>query len=105
MAGKDIERSKEAEGFEHEFESGLAVIPPDKIKDPGLEPHRVRMTDKSPKHAKNAERQVAALFVLSVVGSFFALWAYVAFPITEDLSTVPLITSSSTLLNWQLRLH
>ena len=88
MAGKDIERSKEAEGFEHEFESGLAVISQDKISDPGLEPHRVRMTDKSPKHAKNAERQVAVLFLLSVVGSFFALWAYVAFPITEDLSTV-----------------
>jgi ubiquinol-cytochrome c reductase iron-sulfur subunit len=80
LAGKDLERSKEAEGFEHEFESGLAVISQDKISDPGLAPHRVRMTDKSPKHAKNAERQVAFLFLLSVVGSFFALWAYVSFP-------------------------
>ena len=88
MAGKDLEKGSAAEGFEHDFESGLAVIPPDKIKDPGLEPHRVRMTDKSPKKAKNAEVQVAALFMVSVVGSFFALWAYVAFPITEDLSTV-----------------
>jgi ubiquinol-cytochrome c reductase iron-sulfur subunit len=64
LAGKDIELGKEAEGFEHEFESGLAVIPPDKIKDPGLEPHRVRMTDKDPAKAKNAERQVAALFLI-----------------------------------------
>jgi len=82
LAGKDLERGKEAEGFEHQFETGLAVISQDKISDPGLEPHRVRMTDKSPKHAKNAERQVAVLFLLSVLGSFFALWAYVAFPIT-----------------------
>jgi ubiquinol-cytochrome c reductase iron-sulfur subunit len=88
LAGKDLEKGSEAAGFEHEFESGLAVIPPDKIKDPGLEPHRVRMTDKSPAKAKNAEIQVAALFMVSVVGSFFALWAYVAFPITEDLTTV-----------------
>jgi len=89
LAGKDLEKGSEAEGFgEHDFESGLAVIPPDKIRDPGLEPHRERVTDKIPAKAKNAERQVAALFLISVLGSFFALWAYVAFPITEDLATV-----------------
>ena len=88
MAGKDLEKGSEAEGFEHDFESGLAVVPPDKITDPGLEPHRERVTDKIPAKAKNAERQVAALFLISVLGSFFALWAYVAFPITEDLATV-----------------
>jgi ubiquinol-cytochrome c reductase iron-sulfur subunit len=89
LAGKDLEKGSEAESFgEHDFESGLAVIPPDKIRDPGLEPHRERVTDKIPAKAKNAERQVAALFLISVLGSFFALWAYVAFPITEDLVTV-----------------
>ena len=88
MAGKDLDKNSEAEGFEYEFESGLAVNPPDKIKDPGLEPHRLRVTDKFPAKAKNAERQVAALFLVSVFGSFFALWAYVAFPITEELGTV-----------------
>ena len=88
MAGKDLEKGSEAEGFEHDFESGLAVVPPDKITDPGLEPHRERVTDKIPAKAKNAERKVAALFLISVLGSFFALWAYVAFHITEDLATV-----------------
>lgn len=73
---------------EHVYDSGLAVIPADAIKDPGLEPHRVRMTDKSPKHEKAAVRQVATLFLLSAIGSAFAIWAYFAFPITEDLSTV-----------------
>lgn len=73
---------------EHNYEAGLAVVAKDKIKDPGLEPHRVRMTDKSAKHEKSAVRQVAALFLISVFGSAFAIFAYFAFPITEDLGTV-----------------
>ena len=57
------------------------------IKDPGLEPHRVRMTDKSEKHARNAERQVAGLFVLSIIGAIIAVWGFFAFPIVDgDLS-------------------
>ena len=73
---------------EHDYASGLAVIAKDAVKDPGLEPHRVRMTDKSVKHEKAAARQVAALFLVSVVGSAFAIWAYFAFPLTEELGTV-----------------
>jgi ubiquinol-cytochrome c reductase iron-sulfur subunit len=83
---KDVVHSSDAE---HEYESGLAVSSADSIKDPGLEPHRVRMTDKSEKHAKNAERQVAALFLASIASSAFALYAYFAFPIVDsDLGTV-----------------
>ena len=74
--------------FEHEYNAGLAVVPADKIADPGLEPHRVRMTDKSIKHEKAANRQVAAMFLLSVVGSVGAIVAYFAFPLSEDLGTV-----------------
>ncbi|MEY4262477.1 MAG: hypothetical protein RLY88_185 [Actinomycetota bacterium] len=73
---------------EHDYSAGLAVIPADKIQDPGLEVHRVRMTDKSKKHEKAAVRQVAALFLASVVGSAFAIYAYFAFPLTNDLGTV-----------------
>lgn len=69
-------------------ETGLAVLKADAVKDPGLELHRERMTDKSPKHQKRAARQVAALFGLSMFGSAFALYAYFAFPITSDLVTV-----------------
>lgn len=73
---------------EFDYSSGLAVIPVDKIKNPGLAPERERMTDKSPKHARAAARQVAALFFVSIFGSAFAIWAYFAFPITEELYTV-----------------
>ncbi|MEY4043644.1 MAG: hypothetical protein RL529_1211, partial [Actinomycetota bacterium] len=68
--------------------TGLAVIAPDKVADPGLEPHRVRMTDKSVKHEKAAARQVAFLFLASVVGSIFSIYAYFAFPLSDDLGTV-----------------
>ncbi len=73
---------------EHRYESGLAVVAADKVKDPGIEPHRVRMTDKSPAKERVANRQVAALFIASAIGSAFAIFAYFAFPITEDLGTV-----------------
>ena len=75
-------------GAEHVYDAGLAVIPADVIKDPGMEPHRVRMTDKSQKHEKAAVRQVAALFLLSFLGSAFSIYAYFAFPITDDLGSV-----------------
>lgn len=73
---------------EHDYASGLAVVAKDAVKDPGIEPHRVRMTDKSVKHEKAAATQVATLFLVSVVGSAFAIWAYFAFPLTEELGTV-----------------
>jgi ubiquinol-cytochrome c reductase iron-sulfur subunit len=77
---------------DHEYELGLRVENNDAIADPGLEPHRVRMTDKSEKHEKAAVRQVAFLFILSMLGSAFALWAYFNFPLSEDLSSVRLNT-------------
>ena len=69
-------------------ETGLAVLRADAVQDPGLEKHRVRMTDKSPKHEKSAARQVAMLFAISMIGSAFALYAYFAFPLTSNLLTV-----------------
>lgn len=73
---------------EHEYDAGLAVSTADKIADPGIEPHRVRMTDKSIKHERRAARQVSYLFFSSIFGSAFAIFAYFAFPLTEDLGTV-----------------
>jgi ubiquinol-cytochrome c reductase iron-sulfur subunit len=46
------------------------------------------MTDKSVKHEKAAARQVAFLFLASVVGSVFSIYAYFAFPLSEDLGAV-----------------
>ena len=74
--------------FEHDYSPGSAIVIADAIADPGIESHRVRMTDKSPQHERRANRQVAAMFLLSILGSAFAIYAYFAFPITEDLGTV-----------------
>ena len=73
---------------EYDYNAGLAVISADKMPNPGIEPHRVRMTDKSPKHEKTAARQVAVFFFASIFGSAFSIWAYFAFPLSEDLTTV-----------------
>jgi ubiquinol-cytochrome c reductase iron-sulfur subunit len=80
VADKNKELATLEETPEHDYATGLAVIAADKIKDPGIEPHRVRMTDKSVKHEKAAARQVAAMFLISLLGSAFAIWAYYAFP-------------------------
>ena len=85
---KSIASAKGSQEPEHDYATGLAVIAPDKVADPGLEPHRVRMTDKSVKHEKTAARQVAFLFLASVVGSIFSIYAYFAFPLSDDLGTV-----------------
>lgn len=53
------------------------------IADPGLEPHRERMTDKSERHARNAEKQVAIMFVISIIGAIIAVWGFFAFPIVD----------------------
>jgi ubiquinol-cytochrome c reductase iron-sulfur subunit len=87
LSDKKLVKASSAE-VEHEYSGGLAVVAPDAVKNPGLEPHRLRMTDKSVKHEKAAARQVSYMFFASVVGSVFAMWAYFAFPITEDLATV-----------------
>ncbi|MEN9737309.1 MAG: hypothetical protein RJA26_542 [Actinomycetota bacterium] len=79
---------QESHEAEHEYGAGLAVVPADKIADPGLEPHRVRMTDKSKKHEKRAANQVFAWFLVSIIGSIAAIVFYFVFPINEDLSTV-----------------
>jgi ubiquinol-cytochrome c reductase iron-sulfur subunit len=67
-------------------ELGTAVVAPDLFENPGLPPHRARVTDLDPKKAKRAERTVYTLFYLSILGSVFAVFAYMYFPI-EDGST------------------
>jgi ubiquinol-cytochrome c reductase iron-sulfur subunit len=51
---------------------------PARFENPGLPAHQHRMADTDPKAAKRAERQVAALFVLSMVGTLLLLVAYFA---------------------------
>jgi ubiquinol-cytochrome c reductase iron-sulfur subunit len=73
--------------LEKVYQAGLATDIERPIKDPGIEPHRVRMTDKSEQHARTAEKQVALLFGVSFIGAIIAIWGYFAFPIVAgDLS-------------------
>ena len=48
----------------------------EQFRNPGLPPHRPRLTDVDPKRAKGAERQVILLFVLSMLGSLLFWVAY-----------------------------
>ncbi|MCU1475103.1 ubiquinol-cytochrome c reductase iron-sulfur subunit [Amnibacterium sp.] len=71
--------------------SGTAVERSDAFQNPGLPPHRPRVTDSDPKAAKHAERAIVALFYVSIVGAVFAMAAYFAFPIhADDLASVRL---------------
>lgn len=72
---------------------GTALISPDIVQNPGLPPHRKRVTDLDPKRDKRAERTVYTLFYLSIVGSLGAVLAYMFFPIeTGDLMQIRLHT-------------
>ncbi len=66
---------------------GLAVSVADPVQNPGLPPHRARITDKDPKADRAADRTVYTLFYLSVAASIWAVAAYMLFPI-EDGSLV-----------------
>lgn len=72
---------------------GTAVISPNAVANPGLPPHRQRVTDQSEKKEKQAERTVYIFFYLSIVGSIGAVLAYMFFPIeTGDLWAIRLNT-------------
>ncbi|MEO6199744.1 MAG: Rieske 2Fe-2S domain-containing protein [Cryobacterium sp.] len=64
--------------------AGTAVVARDSIENPGFPPHRPRVTDLDPKADRRAERAVYTMFYLSIVGSVFAIAAYMAFPIHAD---------------------
>ncbi|GAA1613225.1 ubiquinol-cytochrome c reductase iron-sulfur subunit [Leucobacter chromiireducens] len=61
--------------------AGTAVISSDAVQNPGLPPHRKRVTDLDPKKEKGAERTVYTLFYLSIAGSLGAVLAYMFLPI------------------------
>ncbi|WP_105565367.1 cytochrome bc1 complex Rieske iron-sulfur subunit [Microbacterium halophytorum] len=67
--------------------AGLAVNVSDAPQNPGMPPHRQRMTDKDPKAEKRAARVVYGLFYLSVAGSLWAIAAYMLFPIEDQQMT------------------
>ncbi len=76
----------EDDALEHERaswkpSSGLAVAVTDPVQNPGLPPHRARITDKDPAAMTRAVRTVYTLFYLSLAASIWAVAAYMIFPI------------------------
>jgi ubiquinol-cytochrome c reductase iron-sulfur subunit len=67
-----------------EIERASAALP-ERFANPGLPIHRHRLADIDPAAARRAERQVAALFGLSALGTLLALTAYFAFQLDHDL--------------------
>ena len=62
--------------------------------DPGLPEHKTRMADRDPKASKRAERQVATLFGISVIGTIAALVVYFVIPPDGTTAGVRLSTLS-----------
>jgi ubiquinol-cytochrome c reductase iron-sulfur subunit len=74
---------------------GREVVPharggaaPVRFENPGLEPHRERMSDVDPKAARRAERQVATLFGISALGTLLTLVAYFTIKFDTPMSFV-----------------
>ena len=71
--------------------TGTAVIPYDAFENPGFAPHRPRVTDEDPKREKRAQRTVYTLFYISILGSVWAIAAYILIPIeSNDVDAVRL---------------
>ena len=59
---------------------------PDTFSNPGLPAHHHRMADTDPKAAKRAERQVATLFGLSMLGTLLLIVSYFVVKLSPGLS-------------------
>jgi len=68
------------------------------IANPGLEPHLWRPTDVDPKAEKRAERQVAGLFLLAILGAILFLVSYVVFQVGENPDTLGNLGASNVAL-------
>lgn len=56
--------------------------------DPGIGEHRPRQADIDERAAKRAERQVVALFTISIIGTIVMIWAYFALPPGETVASM-----------------
>ena len=74
------------------YDPGTAVERSDAIQNPGLPPHRPRVTDTDPKEAKKQERRIVVRSVRhDAFDPVFSMAAYFAFPIrANDLGSVRL---------------
>lgn len=76
------------------IDPGTAVEVSDTFVNPGLPPHRERVTDEDPRKNKQAERRVYTLFYVSIIGSVIAIAAYAAVPLdSNDMGALRLSTA------------
>ncbi|CAN5378213.1 Rieske 2Fe-2S domain-containing protein [soil metagenome] len=69
--------------------AGTAVVVADEIPNPGFPPYRPRVADIDPTKERQQERRVSGLFVVSIIGTVFAIVAYIVFPIIPgDMNSV-----------------
>ncbi|MBO0900110.1 Rieske 2Fe-2S domain-containing protein [Cellulomonas sp. zg-ZUI222] len=61
---------------------------PERFPNPGFGPHRPRRSDVDPAANKRAERQVVALFAISILGTIGFIIAYFAFPLGDSPQTL-----------------
>ena len=62
--------------------TGIAVVDEsDRLENPGFPPFRPRISDVDPEKDRQNSRRVSWLFLASIVGSVFAIVAYIVFPI------------------------
>jgi ubiquinol-cytochrome c reductase iron-sulfur subunit len=80
------------------------VAPQEPIPDPGLEPHQWRPTDVDPKAEARAERQVAGLFGLAIVGSVLFVVSYIVYQVGDDPDTIGNLGASNVALGLCLAL-
>ncbi|TYC99357.1 Rieske (2Fe-2S) protein [Arthrobacter echini] len=62
----------------------------DEFDNPGLPPHRPRLADRDPRAEKRAERQVALLFAISVVGTLLFFVGYFFIPLDQTIERLRL---------------
>lgn len=84
----DIERAEEAHGQPGTTLAKPAGGVPDRFENPGLPEHRHRMGDTDPKAARRAERQVAVLLVLSMIGSIGIVVSIIAIKYNGDFDRI-----------------
>ena len=89
MANKPPASGVEASDHDEVMDPGTAVERSRAPQNPGLPEEHQRVTDLDEKEARGMERRIAGFFALSIVGSFFAAFAYSLFPIIPgDMASV-----------------
>ena len=83
MTDRDMEKDHLPENTGGAGHGAVTPAAEDPFQDPGLPAYRPRVTDIDPKAAKRAERQVALLFLVSIVGIIGSMVCYTFIPNTR----------------------